>query len=296
MNVVWPMKNLICLILLVNYVGYTKAQVKKLKDTESIYKREVTFISGPCYGTIINENSKNDPYADSKKTFTPKFGMTYFIPTDKLVGYTVGLEYNRFVGITSYKGYFRGSTLLKDVNGGGYYPLIEADYTSEVRVNTLSIPLAVRFRKEILKNVEFIINGGINLNVILSYRNYLNGVYNKKGLYPATGGNVPGYFLVENEPQLGYTNTTYTNVRKNIESQPLAFSAMLGGGFKINTSEKLFVTVDVNYLYGISDINGSNYKPTYINVFGEKSTYKKNTLNQWSLSIGMGFRISEGQH
>lgn len=291
------MKNLICLIILVTYFGYTRAQVelKNNKVMESIYKREVTFIAGPCYGAVINENIKNDPYAETKNTFTPKFGFSYFIPTDKFIGYSVGLEYNRFIGHTAYKGYFRGETLLKDINGGEYYPLIEANYTSELKVNTLSIPLSIRFRKEIFKNIEFNLSAGLSLNVILSYRSYLNGVYNKKGLYPGfvgTGNNIQVYFVLENIPQLGFTNTYYANLRNDVESEAVAINALVSTGFKINTTNKSFVTINCYYLYGITDINSNNYRPTYVNVFEEKSNYKKNTLNQLSLNLGVGFNLN----
>lgn len=281
-------RTLIALInLVLPFIFTAQVIIKKPEINESQFKRELSFFGGPAYSDINNSNIKGDPYANAHGHLALNAGVNYYLPLTKNFGYSFGLEYNSFKKTTEYKGYFQANQ-TKTNNGGIYYPLVEANYSQVLSIQALDLPMCLRLQGEVMKNIVLFFDGGVKLNAILSYKSTLNGDYNKKGLYLTTASNQ--FYLVENYPSLGFTNTRYNNISEKVESTKVGLSYLLSCGVKAKTSERTFISVTCNYMVGINDLN-SKTDEKYINVFDERRDHTKYTLFQTAIRVGFGIKL-----
>jgi hypothetical protein len=279
----WMRRTVACFVFIVVVkCSFSQAVREEPKVKHSFGKRELGFIAGPAYSNILSETIKDDKYASSRGVITVNAGANYFLPVNKHIGYCVGLEFNQFKNVTSYKGYFTSTETRKSVTGGMYYPLVDANYTSTLNLTVLDIPLLLRSYIEVKKNIEVFLDAGLKLNAILSYKQQQSGYLSRKELYPFNASGLQ-YVMVPS------SDTTFAGKATDVESPKVGFSLMLAAGVKAFTSEKTFVTFNFAYVQGFSDMNtGSS---DYTNVFGDKFQDKKTTVFQLSLRVGFGFKI-----
>lgn len=259
------------------------------QDNQSFSEKELSIIGGPSFTNIKNDNISSDQYASTKGTNWFNLGINYCKYINKNLGLVIGLEYSRYQNITSYQGAFRSTEKSIDKDGYIYYAVSEANYKDTRTVNCGEVPIALRLQVPVNKTAEFFVDFGVRLNFVASAKIESKGTLNKKGAYPNVNyDNV--FILIDNDPYYGYTNNTY-NSKIDIPSNRVNISYFIGGGIKTKLSEKSFIIINPCYMKSITDFINKENRPEYVNVFGVKSAYKKFTLTQFALRVGVGFVI-----
>ena len=278
------MRKAIILFVLLFSISVLKSQ-----DSKTFREKEFSILFGPSFTNIKNDNLLNDKYGSSKGALWFNAGISYCKYFNKNLGFLLGLEYSKYKNVTTYKGAYRSDEKTVDKDGYLYYAVSEADYKDTRTVNSAEVPLGLRLQVPISKNAEFFVDFGIRLDFIASAKIESKGTLDKKGAYPNINyDNV--FFVIENDSYYGFTNSTYSS-KIDIPVNRVNMSYFFGGGVKANLGEKSFVIINPCYMMGINDFTNKSSRPEYINVFGEKSPYKKFTLMQLAFRIGIGFEI-----
>jgi hypothetical protein len=259
------------------------------QDTKSFREKEFSILVGPSITNIKNDNISSDQYATTKGANWFNFGINYCKYFNKNIGLLIGLEYSRYKNETSYKGAFRSTDKSVDRDGYIYYAVSEADYKDTRTVHCGEVPIGLRLQVPLNKNAEFFVDFGVRLDFIASAKIESKGTLNKKGAYPNPNyDNV--FILIDSDPYYPYTNTTY-NSKIDIPVNRVNFSYFVGGGIKASLGENSFIVINPCYMKSITDFTNKENRPEYINVFGAKTAYKKYTLTQFALRVGVGFAI-----
>jgi len=258
------------------------------QDTKFIPDNEFSFIIGPEIGTIKNKNIKDDKYANPHSKLSGiNAGINYSTYFNRSLGVVIGLEFNQFKKTVDYKGTYKSETTYKDPFNDDYYLTIESDYTDKYKVNTIDVPLALRLQKGNDKFQAFA-DLGIRTHIILIAKFEETGTYEKKGAYPTQYSNV--FVVLEDDWYYGFTKSVYTT-NQDMQVKRLSFSANINFGLKAKMTETLFMVFSAGYTYGLTDIMNENGKVEYINLFKEKVSYQKTSLEQFALRAGIGYNF-----
>ena len=264
-------------------------KVATAQDTKSYSDKEFSLIIGPSLTNVKNDNLESDKYASSKGSVWFNLGIGFCKYFNKNFGFITGIEYSRYSNVTSYRGAYRSDNKSVDKDGYLYYAVSEADYKETRNIHTAEVPLGLRLQVPLNDKAQFFIDFGIRMNFIGSAKVIRNGTLNKKGAYPNnTFDNV--FLYIEDDAYLGFTNSSYYSTI-DIPVNRINIGYFIGGGVKARLSENKFLLVYPTYINGITDLVKKDSASEYVNIFGEKTPYKKYTLNQIALRIGIVFEI-----
>ncbi|MBP7809676.1 MAG: outer membrane beta-barrel protein [Bacteroidia bacterium] len=278
------MKNFFILIISLLSISFIKAQ-----DNKTLPEKEFSLIIGPSFTNIKNDNIEFDKYASPKGTIWFNAGINYCKCFNKNLGFITGLEYSMYKNVTTYKGAFRSEEKSVDSDGYLYYAVSEANYKDTRTVHCAEVPLGLRLQVPGNDNFQFFVDLGLRLNFIATAKIEKTGTLDKKGAYPHNVyDNV--YIYIERDPYYGFTNTTYSS-KIDIPVNRLGLGYFVGGGLKAKLAENKYIVINPTYISGITDFVNKSNQSDYVNVFGEKSAYKKFTLTQFALRIGIVFAL-----
>lgn len=259
------------------------------QDTKSFPEKEVSLIIGPSFTNIKNDNLLFDKYASSKGTNWFNAGFNYCKYFNKNLGLLIGLEYSMYKNVTTYKGAYRSTEKSVDRDGYIYYAVSEADYKDTRTVQCGEIPIGLRLQVPTGNNAQFFVDFGFRLNFIGSAKISQKGTLSKKGAYPNV--NYDNVFLyIEDDAYYGFINSTYSSVI-DIPVSRINLGYFIGGGVKAKLTESKYLIVNPSYMNGFSDLVKKDAQAEYVNIFGEKTPYKKFTLTQFALRVGIVFVI-----
>lgn len=257
------------------------------QDNKTLPEKEFSLFIGPAFTNIKNDNIEFDQYASPKGTNWFNAGFNYCKYFNRNLGFIMGLEYSMYKNVTRYEGAFRSDEKLVDSDGYLYYAVSEANYKDTRTVHCGEVPLGLRLQVPGNDNFQFFVDLGFRLNFIASAKIEKSGTLNKKGAYPHNVyDNV--FIYIENDPYYGYTNTNYSS-KIDIPVSRVGLGYFVGGGLKAKLAEYKYIVVNPTYISSLTDFVNKNNRTDYVNVFGGKSAYKKFTLTQFALSIGVVF-------
>lgn len=277
------MKNALILAVLLFSIKTITAQ-----DTKTFPEKEFSFIIGPSFTNVKNDNLLYDQYGSSKGTNWFNLGINYCKYINKNFGFLIGLEYSMYKNVTTYKGAFRSTELSQDPYGNDYYAVSEANYKNTRTIQGADVPIGLRLQVPVGESSVFFVDLGVRLNFVASAKTESKGTMETKGAYPTNFSNV--FFYVEDDSYYGFTNKTYSS-ETDIPVNRVNLSYFIGGGIKAKIANYKYVIINPAYMSGLNDVIKKDSRIDYVNVFGEKIPHKKYTISQFALRIGIVFEM-----
>lgn len=259
------------------------------QDSDSFKDKEFSLFVGPSITDILNDNIKQDQYANTRGANRLNFGFNYSKYFNKNFGFVLGVEYSGYKNITDYRGSFWSTSTKEDQDGYMYYAVSEANYTDTRIVHMCEIPLQLRVQGNINSKTQFFVDAGIRMDFVVSAKLKQKGTFETKGAYPhSTFDNV--YLLIEEEPYYGF-KSYYYNSSKDIGTSKANFAYTFGFGVKTAISDKAFIVFNPIYSKTFTDLVFYNSRTDYVDVFGEKKAHSKYLLRQFAIRFGVGFYL-----
>lgn len=214
------------LILLLFYFEY---EVVSQNNRPERWKQPGIFFGaggGLAYTQILNKGTQSvsNKLQNRKNSFAGSIEVGYFFSKD--LGLITGLNY--YSSVTSYcnlESYQNQYNTFDSENDPYELRVTGSDIGETQKIDILSIPVCLNFRKPLTASLGFSMQSGINFFVPLNNRYQSGGVFTYKGYFPAYN------VLLEDLPEYGFPSNLSVVSNGKVELKPISLGAVVSAGF-----------------------------------------------------------------
>lgn len=269
---------------------YTDHEVFSQNNLPEKWKHPGFFIgagAGLANTQIVNKGtlSVSDKLQKRKSSVIGLAEAGYFI--SKSLGLITGVNY--YSSISSYCSLenYQNHYYTFDVENDPFEMIVEgSDFIETQKIELLSIPFCISFRKPLSKKFGISFQSGINFLFPLKNSFQSNGTFTYKGYFPSYN------VLLEDLPEYGFATNLNIVSNGKAELKPLSFGPFVSAGFDCLVKERVQLVISGYFDRSLTSI--SNYSSPDELLFSETAQLN-NTLrgsNETKLqSVGIRFSI-----
>jgi len=204
------------------------------------------------------------------------------------VGFGVGVGCSNYSQTYSQKGLFKECNLI-DQDGYTFDKWTNSNMEYTNKLMYVNVPITLHLLLGNSPSFYGFLDAGINNQFLI------NGTYTEEGsvetMAKYSTSNPYWSEFTMNNPYYNLKNTPVS--KKDVERYKFYnLSGHFGLGLAAGLTEMLFLKISPFVNVGFSDIMGKDGKgKEYVNVLGEKSSYKKTTLFSAGINVGFAFNL-----
>lgn len=227
----------------------------------------------------------NDHEWDIKPEYNFNAGVELSYQVNNLLGFGLGIEYNRLSTIYGLSGQFQDSETSTDINETEFHKIIMAEYDSSISISEISVPIFIRILTGQPRKVSWYFDLGIQMSYSIQSEYNVSGSYDYSGYYPDN----PPVIQYLSIPELGYYSRDEISNSGTIEINKLNFSATVSTGIFIPLGYYKDIYIGPVINYGLTSYVDEN--KDYTDIFGKTYTRKPVKCNFFGIKLGVRFKL-----
>jgi len=281
------MKKILLTSLVICNALFSNAQ-----ESNNVLQKDKEFVIsvGPTYTALVNTNVNNDKTKVIDNGIGMNLGCSYSRYFKNKWGLSIGLNYSDYKQTVYQNGLFILPNQV-DQDGNACDLWYNSNVTEIKKSYYLDVPVMLHLIIGKSKRIYGFINGGLVTGVLVWGDYTKKGTVENMGKYPTANS----YFNIvsQNNPRYQY-EVFPVDVAKTYEDAFAAynFSVRVSAGVAVSISDMLSLRVSPVFTKGIWDVTPKDLKnQDYVNVLGEKSSYKPTKASATGIDVGLGFNF-----